>query len=491
MAINSDVLLGQEQRQTLKLIQGAIRKSAHVLDKDKTQLAGQLLGRLLDFKMPQIQAMLEQAKQWKDCPWFRPLKGNLERPGEGCLRTLSGHTFWVNAVAIAPDGLTAISASSDKTLKIWDIKTGTELLTLTGHSSDVNAVAIAPDGLTAISGSHDDTLKIWDLLSGKEIASFSGEHEFNCYAISPDGVTVVAGDDSGRVHFLRLEGMKHGHGREMTMPFPYKLNNPVTLFYEGLLLAKQGQYEAALPKLTEVAKVRPDVAVVWFELGKILDNLQRYEEAIASFDKAIEIERERENRKFWFDRGLALMKCGSQDAARTSWKRAMSIEPDDSDFWIKKGTALCESECYEPAICCFDLALQIQPNQFCVWERRGIALRRAGRNEEAISNYDRALELKPNDSDVLCNQSNCLIKLGRYEEAMDKLDKALEIKPNDADIYYRKSNIYRLQGNYKLFYKNYSLAIQFDPYEGPDALAVDPDAADVECVSGNPPAPLV
>ena len=151
MAINSDVLLGQEQRQTLKLIQGAIRKSAHVLDKDKTQLAGQLLGRLLDFEMPQIQAMLEQAKQWKDCPWFRPLKGNLERPGEGCLRTLSGHTFWVNAVAIAPDGLTAISASSDKTLKIWDIKTGTELLTPTGHTDNVTAVAIAPDGLTAIS----------------------------------------------------------------------------------------------------------------------------------------------------------------------------------------------------------------------------------------------------------------------------------------------------------------------------------------------------
>ena len=46
---NSDVLLAQEQTETLKLIQGAIRKSAHVLDKDKTQLAGQLLGRLLDF----------------------------------------------------------------------------------------------------------------------------------------------------------------------------------------------------------------------------------------------------------------------------------------------------------------------------------------------------------------------------------------------------------------------------------------------------------
>ena len=43
----SDVLLSEGQTETLRLIQGAIRKSAHVLDVDKTQLAGHLLGRLM------------------------------------------------------------------------------------------------------------------------------------------------------------------------------------------------------------------------------------------------------------------------------------------------------------------------------------------------------------------------------------------------------------------------------------------------------------
>ena len=134
LARNSDVLLSEGQTETLRLIQGAIRKSAQVLDKDKTQLAGHLWGRLLDFERPEIQGLLEQAKQSKDSPWLRPLKANLERPGEGCLRTLSGHTDSVKAVAIAPDGKTAISASWDKTLKIWDTETGTEVRTLTGHT---------------------------------------------------------------------------------------------------------------------------------------------------------------------------------------------------------------------------------------------------------------------------------------------------------------------------------------------------------------------
>ena len=155
---NADVLLSPGQTETLKLIQGAIRKSAHVLEKDKTELAGQLLGRLLDFEMTDIQGLLEQAKQSKDSVWLRPLKANLERPGEGCLRTLIGHTDSVKAVAIAPDGKRGISASYDKTLKIWDTETGTEVRTLTGHTESVTAVAIAPDGKTAISASWDNKI---------------------------------------------------------------------------------------------------------------------------------------------------------------------------------------------------------------------------------------------------------------------------------------------------------------------------------------------
>ncbi|MEG4171731.1 hypothetical protein QUA11_29755, partial [Microcoleus sp. S13_D1] len=155
---NADMLLSEQQTETLRFIQGAIRKSAHVLEMDKRQLAGQLLGRLLDFEMPEIRGMLEQAKQWKGSPWLRPLRASLERPGEGCLRTLIGHTSYVTGVAIAPDGKTAISGSLDKTLKIWDTETGTELRTLTGHTSYVTGVAIAPDGKTAISGSLDKTL---------------------------------------------------------------------------------------------------------------------------------------------------------------------------------------------------------------------------------------------------------------------------------------------------------------------------------------------
>ncbi|MGL5060670.1 MAG: WD40 repeat domain-containing protein, partial [Microcoleus sp.] len=190
----SDVLLSERQGESLGLIQGAIRKSAHVLERDKTQLAGHLLGRLLDFEMPEIQGMLEQAKQSKDSLWLRPLKANLERANEGALRTLVGHTLGVKAVAVAPDGKTAISGSYDKTLKIWDTETGTELRTLTGHSSPVTAMAIAADGKTAISGSYDKTLKIWDTEIGTELRTLIGHSSpVSAVAIAADGKTAISG----------------------------------------------------------------------------------------------------------------------------------------------------------------------------------------------------------------------------------------------------------------------------------------------------------
>jgi WD40 repeat protein len=100
-----------------------------------------------------------------------------------------------------------ISGSADGTLKVWDLATGKERVTFTGHSSLITDVAITPDSKRVISTSFDNTLMIWDLASGEVIASFIGDGEINKCLVAPDGVTIVAGERSGRVHFLRLEGV--------------------------------------------------------------------------------------------------------------------------------------------------------------------------------------------------------------------------------------------------------------------------------------------
>ena len=202
-----NVCLTPEKVKTLKLVQGALRLSAYVLAKDKTQLAGQLLGRMQGFDVPEIQQLLSQAKQ-SQTTGLRPLTASLTSPGGRLLRTLNGHSNRVSAVAVTADGKRAISGSDDSTLKLWNLETGEELLTLNGHSNRVSAVAVTADGKRAISGSDDSILKLWNLETGEVIASFTGESPINCCAVAPDGVTIVAGEQSGRVHFLRLEGIE-------------------------------------------------------------------------------------------------------------------------------------------------------------------------------------------------------------------------------------------------------------------------------------------
>ncbi len=160
-AMRSNVWISSQKLKTLKLIQGAIELSSHILVGDKTQLAGQLWGRLLSFEIPEIQKMLQQAKSWKLTSWLRPMAPSLTPPGGRLLRTFTGHSGWVNAIVVTPRGM-VISGSSDNTLKVWNPETGKEISTITGHKARIRAIALL-DEKWVISGSDDFTIKVWNL----------------------------------------------------------------------------------------------------------------------------------------------------------------------------------------------------------------------------------------------------------------------------------------------------------------------------------------
>lgn len=111
----------------------------------------------------------------------------------------------ISSIAVTPNSQQLISASSDNSLRLWDIAQGIELKKFFIHSSSVNAVVVTPSGKFAISA--DDTIKVWHLQTGKIVASFSVESSVLSCAVTSDGLTIVAGELSGRVHFLRLEGI--------------------------------------------------------------------------------------------------------------------------------------------------------------------------------------------------------------------------------------------------------------------------------------------
>ena len=89
----------------------------------------------------------------------------------------------------------------------WDLETGRALRTLEGHSGAVSGVAVTPDGRRAISASWDKTLKVWDLKTDLPLIEFHCDASLFCCTFVGER-KIIAGDTGGRVHFLSLEEPK-------------------------------------------------------------------------------------------------------------------------------------------------------------------------------------------------------------------------------------------------------------------------------------------
>jgi WD40 repeat protein len=94
------------------------------------------------------------------------------------------------AVVFSHDGSRIVTASDDKTARIWDAATAREIAVLRGHLSSVRLAAFSPDGSRILTASSDMTARIWDTASAREIADVSGPFQ-NSPAFSPDGSRIV------------------------------------------------------------------------------------------------------------------------------------------------------------------------------------------------------------------------------------------------------------------------------------------------------------
>jgi WD40 repeat protein len=195
----------------LALIRGAIRLCAGALSDDKTQLAGQLLGRLGNEHSVEINRLLKAAAAWRGAVWLRPINSVLPPPGTALLLTLEGHSDEVTAVALSWDGRRRriVSGSRDGTVKIWDLENGRQLDTLKGHLDAITCVAVTPNGRLVVSGSEDHTLKVWDMENAHEIRTLSGHTAaVNGVAVTPDGRRVVSAASD---RTLKVWDLESGH----------------------------------------------------------------------------------------------------------------------------------------------------------------------------------------------------------------------------------------------------------------------------------------
>ena len=158
-----------------------------------------------ELEKPVSRAMSLRRKSFKGVKpeWHAPWK---------LMRVISGHLGWVQSIAVDPANEFFVTGSYDRTIKVWDLASGTLKLTLTGHISAVRGLAVSSKHPYMFSCAEDKMVKCWDLEYNKVIRHYHG-HLSGVYALALHptlDVLVTGGRDAcARVWDMRTKQQIH------------------------------------------------------------------------------------------------------------------------------------------------------------------------------------------------------------------------------------------------------------------------------------------
>ncbi|MER7468394.1 trypsin-like peptidase domain-containing protein, partial [Streptomyces sp. NPDC097981] len=124
-------------------------------------------------------------------------------------RPLTGHSDAVNSVTFSPNGQTCATASSDRTVRLWDVATGKTRVVLPKQPGAVLSVAFSPDGQTLATAGKDGTVGLWDVdpVKSRVVLPKQAAAVWSV-AFSPDGQTLATASEDGTVGLWDVDPVK-------------------------------------------------------------------------------------------------------------------------------------------------------------------------------------------------------------------------------------------------------------------------------------------
>lgn len=211
---------------------------------------------------------------------------------------------------------------------------------------------------------------------------------------------------------------------------------PVAALRRAALLDRLDRTDEAAEELNRLAAAFPDAPQPHARLGDILRMRNRYAEATAAYDRAIERLHSRGPRDWaiYYARGIARERSGNWPGAEADFKHALELSPEQPYVlnylgysWVEQGRNLAEARRM------LERAVQLRPNDGNIADSLGWALFKLGDLNGAVHWLERAVELEPRNSVINDHLGDAYWAAERRHEAEFQWRRALALGPEPGE----------------------------------------------------------
>jgi tetratricopeptide (TPR) repeat protein len=196
-------------------------------------------------------------------------------------------------------------------------------------------------------------------------------------------------------------------------------------------------------------------------LGNVLFERGQADEAIAHFQKAVELKPDFSTAHY--NLAGVLREKGRVDDAMAQFERAVEIQPDYSSAHFYLGEILRDKGRVQEAIAHFEKALEHHPDYAAAHESLGLLLLRTGQVDRALVHFRKLVEIQPGDAVDQNNLARVLWQKGRVGEAIAHYERALQIRPDYALAHQSLGGLLEQEGRAREAVAHYQRALEIEP----------------------------
>ncbi|MYM57250.1 tetratricopeptide repeat protein [Thalassovita mangrovi] len=193
-------------------------------------------------------------------------------------------------------------------------------------------------------------------------------------------------------------------------------------------LRSAGRLDAAVEVLEQLARSHGDLAIVHVNLGDLMRQLHRYEEAVSAYDAALAVYDDADPSQWfiYYARAISYERLDEWEKAEKDFRTALELNPEQPQVLNYLGYSLVEQQIkLDEALDMIERAVAARPDSGYIVDSLGWVLFRLGRYDEAVPHMEHAAELMPVDPVVNDHLGDVLWAVGRKREAEFQWRRAL------------------------------------------------------------------